>query len=60
MKYFFFDFMLWLISLAVGFYTMTYARWLLKKKNKRAAIGVGILALFTVLYPGIVLFFIHR
>lgn len=54
------DFILWMVPLAVGFYTLTYARWLLGQKNRLGAVGVGILALVTALYPGFVLFFIHR
>lgn len=60
MNNYFYDFVLWLLPLAVSFYTMTYARWLFDKKNKRGAVGVAVLAVFTALYPGFVLFFIHR
>lgn len=56
----FYDFVLWLLPLAVGFYTLTYARWLFRKKNKKGAVGVALLAVLTILYPGFVLFFIHR
>lgn len=56
----FYDFLIWTIPLAVSFYTLTYARWLLGRKNKRGALGVAALALLTALYPGIVLFFVHR
>ncbi|MCR4441283.1 MAG: hypothetical protein QHH10_03655 [Peptococcaceae bacterium] len=51
-----YDYFLWLVTLAVGFYTLTYARWLWRKKNRRGALGTAVLALLAVLYPGFVLF----
>lgn len=54
------DLIIWLGPLLVGFYTLTYARWLWQQKQKKAALGVAALAGFAVLYPGFVLFFIHR
>jgi len=55
-----YDFVVWCGPLAVGFYTLTYARWLWQQKQKRAALGVAALAGFAALYPGFVLFFIHK
>lgn len=51
---------LWLFPLAIGFYTFSYARWLWRQKNKRGALGVALLALLATLYPGFVLFFVHK
>jgi len=51
-----YDYFLWLAALMVGFYTMTYARWLWRKKNRRGAVGTAVLALLAALYPGFVLF----
>jgi uncharacterized membrane protein YcjF (UPF0283 family) len=60
MRYLLTDFFLWLFPLAIGGYTMSYARWLWQQQNKPGALAVVVLALFSVLYPGIILFFIHR
>lgn len=54
-----YDLLLWAVTLGVSFYTLSYALWLWKRKNKRGAVGVGILALLAFLYPGIILFFVH-
>ncbi len=54
-----YDYVLMLIPLAVGVYTMSYARWLWQKKLRRGAVGVFCIALFAVIYPGIVLFLVH-
>ncbi|HOB81430.1 MAG TPA: hypothetical protein PLQ33_02495 [Peptococcaceae bacterium] len=53
------DLLLWLVALCVGLYTLVYARWLLRRKNKRAGWGVAFLAVFAVLYASFVLFFLH-
>lgn len=60
MKFTLYDSMIWLVPLMVGFYTITYARWLWRQKQKRAAIGVATLAGLATLYPGYVLFFVHK
>lgn len=57
---FLYDLLIWMVPLAVSFYTLTYARWLLGRKNKMGALGVAALALLTAVYPGFVLFFIHK
>jgi hypothetical protein len=54
------DSMLLLVTLGVAFYTLTYALWLWRKKNKVGAVGVALLAAISVLYPGFVLFFVHK
>lgn len=54
------DYLLWLAPLIIGFYTLSYARWLLRKKNRQGALGVAVIALVAALYPGIVLFFVHK
>jgi len=54
------DYLLWLAPLAISFYTLSYARWLLREKNRCGAAGVAVLALAAALYPGIVLFFITK
>ena len=53
------DFLLWLIAFIISFYTWSYALWLHRQKKKRGAWGVVFLALFALLYPGFVLFFVH-
>jgi hypothetical protein len=40
------DLLLWLVALCVGLYTLVYARWLLRRKNKRAGWGGGFLSGF--------------
>ena len=60
MGYFFFDLLLWTIPLVISFYTLSYAWWLWQQKQRRGAFGVAALALLTALYPGFVLFFIHK
>ncbi|PKM85900.1 MAG: hypothetical protein CVU87_14000 [Firmicutes bacterium HGW-Firmicutes-12] len=54
------DSLLLLVPMGVAFYTFTYALWLWRKKNKVGAVGVFILAVISVIYPGFVLFFVHR
>jgi hypothetical protein len=53
------DILLWLIAILVGLYTWVYALWLWRKKQKKGAFGVAVLAVFAVLYTGYVLFFVH-
>ena len=60
MTNFFYDLLLWGVALAVGLYTLSYAVWLWKKKNRRGALGVALLALLASFYPGIILFFVHN
>jgi len=60
MNFSLYDLLLWCIPLGVGFYTLTYARWLWQQKQKKAAFGVAALAGFASIYPGIVLFLIHK
>lgn len=60
MRNFLLDCFIWLIPLAVGFYTLTYAKWLWQKNFRFGACGIGVLALLAALYPGYVLFFIHQ
>lgn len=57
---FFFDLLLWTVPLVISFYTLSYAWWLWRQKQRRGAFGVTVLALLTALYPGFVLFFIHK
>lgn len=52
--------LLWLIPLGISVYTLSYARWLWEKNNKKGAIGVAALAVISFIYPGFVLFFIHK
>lgn len=54
------DYLLWGLAMVAGFYTLTYAYWLWKKKNLRGALGVVAIAFLTVVYPGIILFFLQR
>lgn len=54
------DIVLLLITMGIAFYTLTYALWLWKQKNKLGAMGVAFLAGMSVLYPAFVLFFVHR
>ncbi|MBZ4653012.1 MAG: hypothetical protein JG781_350 [Peptococcaceae bacterium] len=56
----FYDLLLWTVPLVITFYTLSYAWWLWQQKQKRGAVGVAALALITALYPGFVLFFIHK
>ncbi len=51
---------IWLIPLIVSIYTLSYGVWLWRKKQIWSAFGVLVLAIITALYPGYVLFFIHR
>ena len=53
------DILLWLVAILVGIYTWAYAMWLWRQQLKRGAFGVAVLAVFTVLYSGYVLFFVH-
>jgi len=55
----YFDYILWLFPVAVGIYTLGYARFLWRRQLRLGAIGVSLLALLTVLYSGVALFFIH-
>ncbi|MDX9871300.1 MAG: hypothetical protein RBT41_02630 [Clostridia bacterium] len=54
------DGFLMLIVLGIAFYTLTYAWWLWRQKNKGGAFGVAVLAVFSVLYAGFVLFIIQQ
>ena len=51
-----YDYVVWLIPLAVSFYTLSYALWLWRKKKKSGAVGVGLLALAAAVYPALLLF----
>ncbi len=57
---FLYNLLLWNVPLLISLYTLTYAWWLWQQKRKRGAVGVAALALITALYPGFVLFFIHK
>jgi hypothetical protein len=54
------DAVLWLGAGVISFYTLSYARWLWNQKMKRGAIGVAVLAFLSFMYPGFVLFFVHK
>lgn len=54
------DYLLWLVCVVVSAYTLSYAWWLFKKRERRGAVGVALLAFITALYPGIVIFFINQ
>lgn len=60
MKNIVYEGLLWLVPLGVGIYTLSYAKWLWQKKNKKGAIGVATIAALAVLYPGFVLFVLHK
>ncbi|MEW6696093.1 MAG: hypothetical protein ACOY35_13155 [Bacillota bacterium] len=42
------NYLLALIPLAVGIYTLSFAGWLWKQKNKRGAVGTALLTVFTL------------
>lgn len=48
-----------IIPVVISFYTLSYALWLVGKKQKWAAFGTAFLAVLAILYPGYVLFYIH-
>ncbi len=41
-------FLMFLLSLAIVYYTYTYGRWALEKGNKRGGVGIFILAAFVL------------
>ncbi len=55
----FYDYVIWLIPLAVSFYTLSYALWLWRQKMRLGAVGVSILAFLAAFYAGIILFITH-
>lgn len=55
-----YDVLLELIAVAISIYTLSFALWLWRNKKVRGALGVAFLALLSVLYPGFVLFFVHK
>lgn len=55
-----YDVLLELIAVAISIYTLSFALWLWRDKKVRGALGVAFLALLSVLYPGFVLFFVHK
>lgn len=54
-----YDLIVWTVPLTVSFYTLTYALWLWRQKQKKAAVGAAVLAVLTAVYPGVVLFLVH-
>lgn len=48
-----------LIPVLISVYTMSYTLWLWDKREKLAALGVALLAVLSLVYPGYVLFFVH-
>lgn len=49
-----------LIAMLISFYTLSYMVWLWRKKKRRGALGVFLLALVSLFYPVFVLFFLQK
>lgn len=43
------DYLLALIPLIIGAYTLSFASWLWRQKNKRGAVGTFLLTVFTII-----------
>lgn len=54
------DGILMLVVLGMAFHTLTYAWWLWRRHNRGGAFGVAVMAVFSVLYSGFVLFIVHQ